>query len=309
MEQFNPLKKIQELAQKAREEGTVGQTPANIFKRGQQEQKKPVGVSLEEAEKIFGQDFLGPKAVEAVFTIPLAESAIVPIPFSREELENAKALGQQLIFQAHAMMTDYNPIDGNIVEAITLKNLKERFVVASDGNATWYEQNWYNNEEFFSEKMPQPCWRLTSKDVIHGSNGKNYLEQTEILISHLRNEVFMGIELPKQYAEAIEEFEREKELIAECMKKDWKEASHWLASLKITKLTRETPVEVMYRLILQEQTNKKRSLSNRFTWTSRCSLSGELVFVGHFNSDGVVVTNNVPDLSYITNGVCFSRTK
>ena len=91
------------LANEARNEGLVGKEPVDIFGKKSVEQNESNVVTLEEAEKIFEKDFLGPKAVEKVFGISLAENAIPPIPFSRKELENAKALGQQLIFQAREM--------------------------------------------------------------------------------------------------------------------------------------------------------------------------------------------------------------
>lgn len=308
MENFNPLKKIQELAQKAREEGTVDQTPADIFKRGQ-EQKKPVTVSLEEAEKIFGKDFLGPESVEAAFGISISKERVVPIPFSKEELENAKALGQQLIFQAEVMKMGDGPF-GMEFDTITPKNLKKVFMTASDGKPMWYNQDWYDNEEFFVEKTPPPCWKLTSKDVVPNSTSKNYLEQTEVLVSHIKNDVFKGVDLPKEYAEAIAEFEEEKAAIAERMKGDnWKDASQWLTDLKITKLTRETPVEAMYRLVLQERTNKEKLLSSKYTWTSGRASSSELVIVGDFVSVGADVHSDQPDYSGSNIGVSFSRMK
>lgn len=303
----NPLKKLQELAQKAREEGTVNQPAQDIFRR-KSEQQESITVSLEEAEKIFGKDFLGPKAVEAAFGIPVSEEHVVPIPFSRQELENAKALGQQLIFQAEVMKISDGPM-GSEFGAITPNNLKKVFPTASDGNPMWYNQDWYNDEKFFSEKTPPPCWKLTSKDVIPNSTSKNYLEQTEVIVSYLKNEVFKGLELPKEYAEAIEEFENRKELIATVLKEDWKDAAELLEQLKITHLTRETPVEAMYRLVLQDRTNKEKLLSSKYTWTSRRDSDGRLVHVGGFDSLGADVRSGRPDDSDSSLGVSVSRMK
>ncbi len=306
----NPFKKLQELAQKAREEGVVDQTPVDIFKRGQQEQKKPVGVSLEEAEKIFGKDFLGPKAVEQVFKIPLVESAMPSIPFSREELERAKELGQQLIYQVETMKTGDDPFGSPEIEPLTLEVMRGNFAGTTDQKPIFYEQDWYVEEDFYKNEKPRLGWKLVLKDVIPDSTSKNYIQQTEVLISYLKNETFKGRELPKEYTDAIVEFEEQKAAIVERIKGDeWQDAAPWLADLAITKLTRESPVEVMYRLILNESVNKEKLLPSKYTWTSGRGLNGKLVFVGYFASDGANVGSYPPGRSDSYLGVSFSRMK
>ncbi|MCX6782123.1 MAG: hypothetical protein NTW66_03340 [Candidatus Magasanikbacteria bacterium] len=56
-------------------------------------------VTLAEAERIFGEDFHGPEAVEKTFDFHVRESEVPPIPFSQEDLERAKELGQMLILR------------------------------------------------------------------------------------------------------------------------------------------------------------------------------------------------------------------
>lgn len=304
----NGLQKLQELAQKAREEGKVDQKMVDLFPR-KPEQKESAAVSIEEAEKMFGKDFLGPQEAARAFGVTIYNENVLPIPFSRQELENAKALGQQLIFQAAGMLVQESAISP-VYDHITPKNIKARFPMASDGKPMWYNQDWYDTEEFFTEKIPQPYWKLTSKDVIPDSISKNYLEQTEVLVSHIKNEVFKGIELPKEYVEAIEEFEQRKAMINLFLEKGDNEiAGNHLAELKITSLTRETPVEAMYRFVLQDRTNKEKSLSSKYTWTSRRDSGGGFVYVGPFDSDGALVRSRQPDDSLSHIGVSCSRMK
>ena len=305
----NPLNNLRKLAEEAKKAGVVIPVTDGLFGNRKQERQESEVVSLEEAERIFEKDFLGPKAVEAVFGVSFSKESVVPIPFSKEELENAKSLGQQLIFQTDVMKIDEGPFDPEF-DTVTSKNLKKVFLVEGDENSMLNNQGWYENEEFFSEKIPRPCWKLTSKDIVPNSTSKNYLEQTEMLVSYIQNEIFRGIELPKEYAEAVLEFEEEKAAIAERMKGgNWGDASQWLADLKITKLTRETPVEAMYRLVLQEKTDQEKLFSAKYAWTSRRASGGGIVGVGQFGSGAAGFISDPPHHSYSDLGVFFSRMK
>lgn len=260
------------------------------------------GLAFEDVERLLGKDFLGPKAVEKIFgTKP---ETVPNIPFSKAELQRAKELGQQLIFYTDALP----PLTkGEKFAPLTLKNLKQKFPKAHDGKSTWYSQDWYENEEFFKNERPRTGWRLTSKDLISGSVSKNYLEQTDVLIEHLTKEVFKGVSTPKEYSDAIREFNKERPNIARLMESDWQKASLALVNLKITKLARELPVEVMYRLILNDQVNKDKPLPSTYTWTAGRDSGGSLVSVGRFDSDGAGVdyagSGNLRD----SLGVSFSR--
>ena len=259
-------------------------------------------VSFEEAERLFGKDFFGPTKVEKVFghtpeTIPL-------IPFNKTELERAKELGQQLILYTSTLSST---VPGGKVVPLTLENLKQKFPKAHDDKPTWYSQDWYENEEFFKSERPRTGWRLTSKDLVPDSISKNYLEQTDVLIEHLTKEVFKGISTPKEYSDAIREFNKERPNIARLIESDWQKASQALVDLKITKLVRELPIEVMYRLILNDQANKDKPLPSTYTWTASRASGGPLVGVGGFGGDGARVFRDAPGLVSGRLGVSFSR--
>lgn len=260
------------------------------------------GLAFEDAERLFGKDFLGPKTVEKIFG---NKPETVPnIPFSKAELQRAKELGQQLIFYTDALP----PIArGEKFAPLTLENLKQKFPKAHDGKPTWYSQGWYENEEFFKSERPRTGWRLTSKDLVPDSISKNYLEQTDVLIEHLTKEVFKGISTPKEYSDAIREFNKERPNIARLIESDWQKASQALVDLKITKLVRELPIEVMYRLILNDQANKDKPLPSTYTWTAGRGSDGGLVRVGGFVSGGAGVVSDGPDVRGGFLGVSFSR--
>ncbi|MCL5795649.1 MAG: AAA family ATPase [Patescibacteria group bacterium] len=233
---------------------------------------------LETAKKIFGQDFLGPEAVETVFDVELDSTEIPAIPFSRQELESAQKLGQFLILRS-----DKIP-EGKF----ELPNTKRTL-----------------------EKAPTTRWALVSKEIIPDSTSKNYLEQTEQLIDYVKNKVFAGKTLPKKYQEAIAEFAKEKvgiaKIIISSKESEWKKAAEKLANLKITQLTRQTRDETLYDIETYYQTNKEYLLPDKWSWTSSRSSDGRLVLVGDFDAHGVRVSGWRPGLSDDDLGVSFSR--
>lgn len=261
-------------------------------------------LSFEEVEHLLGKDFFGPKAIEKIFGIK--PETVPDIPFSKEELERAKELGQQLVFY-----TDVMAGEAGSSGPVTLKNLKQKFTKSHDDKKVFYDQDWYNNEDFFKKEKPRTGWRLTSKDLLPGSTSKSYLEQTDVLVEHLETQVFKGVELPKPYKDAIAEFKRKRAEIEPLAKSgtdsEWKRGSRMLADLAITKLVRELPVEAMYRLILNDQARKDKPLPSTYTWTASRGSGGRLVYVGVFDGTGAAVDGNGPDNRSGRLGVSFSR--
>ena len=266
------------------------------------------GLSFEEVEHLLGKDFFGPKATEKIFGVK--PETVPDIPFSKEELERAKELGQQLIFY-----TDFMAGKAGSSGPVTLENMRTIFTKSHDGEKVFASHGsddfWYKNEDFFKKEKPRTGWRLTSKDLIPDSTSKNYIEQTDVLIGHLQNTVFKGMELPKQYADAIAQWKKKRAEIEPLAKSsegsEWKRGSQMLADLAITKLTRELPVEVMYRLVLNDQQNKDKPLPSTYTWTASRGSGGDLVDVGCFDAGGTYVDGAGPRLSNDSLGVSFSR--
>jgi hypothetical protein len=275
------------------------------------EAKEGLELSLADAERILGKEsVLGPKDVEHVFGGKL--EAVPNIPFSKEELERAKELGQQLILQIDTMLHKASGLLSKEKSVpLTLENLKKKFTKSHDDGKVFYDQDWYNSEDFFKKDKPRVGWRLTSKDLLPGSTSKGYLEQTDVLVEHLQKQVFKGAKLPKQYEDAIAEFKRKRAEIEPLAKSgtdsEWKRGSQMLADLAITKLTRELPVEAMYRLILNDQARKDKPLPSTYTWTAGRDSGGTLVDVGYFAAGGADVNRHEPRASHDFLGVSFSR--
>ena len=257
------------------------------------------------AERILGLDFLGPKDVEAVFgTRPTTR-----MTFSTPDLERAKELEQQYIDYVDTMNVP-DPESGEMQMGVpvTMENLKKYFPKAHDNNPMLYSQDWYKNEAFFKNDRPRVGGRLTSKEVVPNSTSKNYLQQTDLLITHLQDEVFKGGVLPKEYVDAIAEYKAKKPGIETLMTANkWQDASKILSELAITKLTRETPVESLYRLILNNKARQQKPLPSIYSWTSGRDSEGRLVYVGLFDEFGAYVNGYAPTISSGTLGACFSR--
>lgn len=240
-------------------------------------------LSIQEAERLFGKDFFGSKQIEQVFGQDIEATVL---PFSKKELERAKELGQQLIFQTDRMDVK-NPDTGEIERnvPITLENLKKYFRETYDKvRLFWVFEGRYKDEDSFKKEVPRAGARLTAKDLIPNSTAKSYIEQTDMLIEHLQEDVFKGRELPKQYEDAITEFKKKRPEIEPLAKSsfetEWRQGSQMLADLAITKLTRELPVEVMYRFILNDQINKDELPPSTYTWIAGRAAGSILVDVG-----------------------------
>lgn len=260
-----------------------------------------IAEQVEKAKEILGSDVLGPEAVEKAFGIKINSAEVPSIPFSATELEKAKGLGQFLVLRANRDL-DGNPLTMERMEGL----LSARFEGRDE--KVLYDTDWYKDEKFFTEETPVMKWALTSKEVIPDSTNKNYLEQTETIISYL-NQAFPGGALPKEFQEAIEEFNGKRSEIEGLIDSDWKEAAARLEALKITELTRQKPVEALYDLIMYRENNEQRLLENIYTWTKRRRSDGRLVYVGGFESDGVGVGADGPGHRSDYLGVSFSRSR
>jgi len=253
---------------------------------------------LARAKEIMGQDFFGPEEVKTAFLDQVDVSEIPSIPFTSEELEKAKELGQMLILR----------------QPLTMKQISESLAnKVNDDGKVLYDFKWYKEEKFYTTEAPEASWALVSKEVVPDSPNKNYLQQTQVLIDYLRNEVFKDVEIPAEYADAMNEFESEKAeiaaIVSSSVESEWRKAAQMLEELKINRLTRRSPAEALYDLVVYFQNNGERLLPDTYSWTNRRNSSGSLVYVGYFESDGVVVSGDSPGESDSYFGDSFSRSR
>lgn len=85
--------------------------------------KKESGSSmLEQAQEIMGDQFLGPAAVERTFGFELKPEDIPEIPYTKEQLEQAKKLGERLVLRIH---------QDNKGKPLTFKRIEEILTVTT----------------------------------------------------------------------------------------------------------------------------------------------------------------------------------
>ena len=245
-------------------------------------ERKGEAINPKEAETIIGADhFFGAEAVRKAFPgVPLKPEQIPAIPFSREDLQRAKELGDSLRLRVNKA-----PGNGNL----NMKKMQELLQPTFDkknGGKVLYDTDWYEGEDFFTE-APELCWVLTSDGIIPDSEDKDYLQQTEHIAEYLRDTVYQGKKIPQQYEEAMKELDSQKDEIRRLIDNDdWQEAAEKLANLKLNKLTRRVPVEVLYDMLVTFQNGDKRHLEDFYDWTCVRSSGGLLVGVGGFDPDG-----------------------
>ena len=257
-------------------------------------------ITPDRAREILQADYFGPEAVADTFGVKLEAKDIPPIPFTEREIKRAKELGQFLILRVESAP------DG---QALTMEKmnelLKQSFAKDKKGKIL-YNTDWYQNEDFYKIDTPKMRWALTGKSLVPDSTSKNYLQQTEQLVAYLREQIFAGQELPEQYQLAIAEFDNKKADIAKLLSSNWQEAAKQLSKLSLNQLTRQTPAEVLYDLLVYFK-RTGRLLENRYTWTARLSSAGCLVFVGYFGAGGAPVRGDSPGHSHGLLGVSFAR--
>ena len=262
----------------------------------------PESTLFSEAQELLGREnVLGPEEVEKTFNVRLEK--VPAIPFSAEDLNRAKKLNQMLVLRVDKT-EDGQPLSLEVMNNI----LTTRWKKEGKGELLRTPEGWKGVlGDGFKNDAPRAGWALVGKEVLPNSISKNYVEQTELIVTTLEKEVFKGITIPKEYTEAIAEFESNKKRLTKLMDEDWKQAAKELSELKISKLTRPTAEEVIYDLALYQDTHNKRLLSNRYTWVSSLSSDGCLGSVGYFGSGVVRGPGWRPGYRNVNLGASFSR--
>jgi len=245
----------------------------------------PVAKQIELAiEKLGKENVFGPKEIEKIFGVRLAE--VQGIPFSIEELERAEKLGQMLLLRVDKT-AEGKPMS---LEAMTKIMAHNKWKDKGKGDLLRTVEDWKNliGEDLFTQESPRAGWALVGRDVLPESVNKNYIEQTEVIIKTLRDEAFKGMDVPEEYAEAIAEFESQKDrLVKLVVDADWQKAAKELAGLKITQMTRGTFAETIYDFAAYHDVNNKRLLPYKYTWSASLRPDGYLVNLGYFGVYGM----------------------
>ncbi|MBW6431663.1 AAA family ATPase [Patescibacteria group bacterium] len=263
----------------------------------------PVAEEIEVAiEKLGKENVFGPKEIEKIFGVRLAE--VPGIPFSVEELERAEKLGQMLLLRVDKT-AEGKPMSLEAMIEVMTKRWKDEgrgdLLSATYGWKSWI------GEDRFTTDSPRTGWALVSRDVLPESLNKNYIEQTEVIIATLKNEVFKDMDIPEEYKKAIAEFESKKAKLTELVGEDWEKLGKELTELKISQMTRQTFPEIIYDIAVYYDTNNKRLLSDTHTWSASLDPAGYVVSLGLFGARGVNGDRWYPSAWLDSLGVSLSR--
>jgi len=253
-------KKVEQALDTAKKEGLVPEA-------------KEVNIEFNEAREIFGKDFLGPEAIKATYGVELTPDELQEvenIPFTREELEQAKQLDMMLVLRIPRLG------EGKTERPLTIDSVRELFAkgdTLGDPNKKkqkiFYgkkDASWYDKEKFAIQDTPKLGWGLVTKSVLPESLSQNWDEQEKIL-------------------------------------------KKWAKDNKIDPKTvrRRTPVEVTYDALIYYGANKESLLEDKYDWTGVQSSGGHFVHVGDFDSDGLGVGSDTRGFTDSDLGVCPSR--
>lgn len=244
-------------------------------------------ITMEYAKDLFGGDFFGPDQVGSALDIAIPRDEIPDIPFSQDELEQAKKLGCFLILRV-----DKTP-DGT---PLTMQNLEKmlggKILHEYGHNILDHSSNFdrdfldglYNHT--FNEDVPRAGWALISKQAMPSSIGKNYLNQTSQLGMYL-TEFYKGKPMPAQYGEAIAEFNKQyNELTLRSLLDYYYNRTTLtlqLIGLQLNQLLRETFVETLYGTAVHFLTTKEIVL--RQLWTCSSGEPNRIIKVRSFAKD------------------------
>jgi len=253
-------KKVEQALDTAKREGLIPE-------------KKEGSIEFEEVKEIFGKDFLGPEAIKTTYGVELTPDElqeIENIPFTIEELEQAKQLGMMLVLRVPRLG------EGKTERPLTIDSARELFTKGDTlgdpkkkKQKVFYDkkgESWYDNEKFVTQDTPKLGWGLVMKSVLPDSLSKNWDQQDEVL-------------------------------------KKWAKDNN----IDPTLVKRRTPVEIAYDTLIYYGENKESLLENRYDWSGGQSSGGFFVYVGGFDSGGLYVSSDSRGIAFSNFGVCPSR--
>ena len=248
---------------------------------------------IERARELLGQDFLGEEAVRTMedklrsigVTVRFNLDNAPPAYWNEEDLAWAKDNGEMLVLGAESMdREDVGTFDASGLHAqgghtpVTLITFRELFRAGDplgQANTLFYPfqsdvNDWYAQEGFANQSHRIHLgWRFVKKDLLEGSVGKKWADQTQLL---------------KQYEEGLQKS----------------------GALRNTP-RRRTATEAAYDSLLYYLNTGGRLLPYRADWTQDQSSDGNRVDVGRFGQEGVSVRHWLPNHPLPVLGVCPTR--
>jgi len=263
------------------------------------ESRLPEKISFAEAKEIMGSDFMGPDEIQKAFDVEVTD--VPQIPFSKEELEKAKELGQFLILRVDKDQKGTN---------LTLKRIEEIIQPkweASGKGKLFRDDRWsLERSEFFDNETPRAGWALTSKEIVEDTRYKELLGQMSGMTDYLEKEVFPNNEVPDDFKKAIAEFKAEEGKLIDLTgpNGNLSEAAEIIGKLKITEIVIPSASEVFYDAITFYENTGKKLLDGYCCTTSTHFFPshGTFVWISWFGQPDGTTVNSTDLKGLATNG-------
>ena len=168
---------------------------------------------------------------------------------------------------------------------------------------------WFSGDRNMLEATPERGWQLVSQGIIPNSTSKNYPDQTQLLVDHIKT-TFPNGAFPKGSEEkkAEEEWERERPNIRKLIDtNDDNGASESLSKLEITKRFREPVGNTIFRYLVAYKQGKQLFTDGKYSWSGTVVSDGYLANFGGADAGGAFVRRLVPRGVLAGRGVVFSR--
>lgn len=273
-----------------------------------------------------GGKFYGPESLIAMGL--KAPDKLPPMP-PKEEVERYAALGFDMRLEVSAAPDGktitpewMNSILQKVFDALPDTSPKAGRILYQDPQKP--NDNWYKKspETFYSDTKLTTCWAFTSgtktrgctKGIIDASKGKNYLEQTDEIVTFVEQLYPKGQPLPQDIdvAGAVKQFKTKRKAIEPNLSgSKWKDAADELARLDINQIFRPEAQEVLFyfaQTFLNSPPNQReRLLEALYAWTKTQSSGGSLVGAGECDPRGARLYRYYPAYAYDYLGVLLVR--
>ena len=234
---------------------------------------KEAAVEFDEAREVFGKDFLGPEAIQSTFGVELTPEElqeIENIPFNKEELEQAKQLGMMLVLRVPRLG------EGKTERPLTIDSARELFATG--------------------DTLGDP--KKKKQKVFYGKKGESWYDN-EKFATQETPKLGWGLVMKSVLPESLSKNGDQQEEIL----KKWAKDNNIDPAL----VKRRTPVEIAYDTLIYYGANKESLLEGKYDWSGVQSSDGSFVYVGDFDSDGLLVDDAARDDADSDLGVCPSR--
>lgn len=265
-----------------------------------------------DARKILKENFFGRQDASRLCLTFEQDDSDERLPFSVAELQRAKDLGHQLIYQAQSLrhMSRTFPILPETTQKLTLRSLKHHDHSSITQKNIWRPiDSEYRRAHFYKNEPPRGGWRLVIPEPLPGSFNLGFYEQLDLLSEYLKTQVYTPSQLPIAYARAILAYEDIRQAYAG---RNISQTEHEqrIASSELVSFFCERPVEVGYRLLLQHVKNMPSSLKTSYVRTSSISLkegpgNARVLYIGSASA-GIAFGHSPVGVPYPNIGISFS---